>query len=100
MATPLSAPVTSNNATIVPRSPRTKLATMALRVGLCFLLQAFALLLIPSYGQKAEGPPAEDVQIEIVHVPEVCEPKSKKGDLLNAHYDGYVGSNKTKFYCR
>ncbi|XP_039195309.1 peptidyl-prolyl cis-trans isomerase FKBP7 [Crotalus tigris] len=72
---------------------------MALRAGLCFLLQAFALLLIQSYGQKAEGPPAEDVQIEIVHVPEVCEPKSKKGDLLNAHYDGYVGSNKTKFYC-
>ncbi|XP_058045568.1 peptidyl-prolyl cis-trans isomerase FKBP7 [Ahaetulla prasina] len=72
---------------------------MAFRAGLCFLLQAFALLLLPSYGQKAEGPPAEDVQIEILHVPEVCEPKSKKGDLLNAHYDGFVGSNKTKFYC-
>ncbi|XP_070587946.1 peptidyl-prolyl cis-trans isomerase FKBP7 isoform X1 [Erythrolamprus reginae] len=63
-----------------------------------YTAMAFALLL-PSYGQKAEGPPAENVQIEILHVPEICEPKSKKGDLLNAHYDGFVGSNKTKFYC-
>uniref|UniRef100_A0A8C9NUK8 peptidylprolyl isomerase n=1 Tax=Serinus canaria TaxID=9135 RepID=A0A8C9NUK8_SERCA len=42
---------------------------------------------------------AEEVQIEVLHLPETCSPKSKKGDLLNAHYDGFLASDGSKFYC-
>uniref|UniRef100_A0A803YGM3 peptidylprolyl isomerase n=1 Tax=Meleagris gallopavo TaxID=9103 RepID=A0A803YGM3_MELGA len=41
----------------------------------------------------------EEVKIEVLHLPDGCSPKSKKGDLLNAHYDGFLASNGSKFYC-
>ncbi|XP_066491156.1 peptidyl-prolyl cis-trans isomerase FKBP7 [Tiliqua scincoides] len=63
---------------------------------LCVFLQAFALLALQAHGQEKE---AEEVQIEVLHVPKDCQPKSKKGDLLNAHYDGYLASDRSKFYC-
>lgn len=50
-------------------------------------------------GQKEEGR-AEEVKIEVVHRPENCSKTSKKGDLLNAHYDGFLAKDGTKFYCR
>ncbi|XP_010084560.1 PREDICTED: peptidyl-prolyl cis-trans isomerase FKBP7-like, partial [Pterocles gutturalis] len=37
--------------------------------------------------------------IEVLHLPESCSPKSKRGDLLNAHYDGFLASDGSKFYC-
>lgn len=43
---------------------------------------------------------AEEVKIEVLHLPGTCSPKSKKGDLLNAHYDGFLASDGSKFYCR
>lgn len=65
-------------------------------------LQAFALLsLLRASGQRAEGAASPDeVQIEVAYAPKECPQKSKKGDLLNAHYDGYLASDKSKFYCR
>jgi len=67
--------------------------------GLRLLLAALALLAAPA---RAEGGAAEEeeVKIEVLHLPESCSPKSKKGDLLNAHYDGFLASNGSKFYCR
>ncbi|MBN3308386.1 FKBP7 isomerase, partial [Amia calva] len=32
-------------------------------------------------------------------MPETCTQKSKKGDMLNAHYDGYLAKDGSKFYC-
>ncbi|XP_015491031.2 peptidyl-prolyl cis-trans isomerase FKBP7 [Parus major] len=66
--------------------------------GLPLLLLALALLAAPA---RAEGGTAaeEEVQIEVLHLPEACSPKSKKGDLLNAHYDGFLASDGSKFYC-
>ncbi|XP_021255411.1 peptidyl-prolyl cis-trans isomerase FKBP7 isoform X2 [Numida meleagris] len=66
--------------------------------GLSLLLAALALLAAPA---RAEGGAAadEEVKIEVLHLPESCSPKSKKGDLLNAHYDGFLASNGSKFYC-
>lgn len=63
-------------------------------------LQALALLPLQTHGQQKENAPADEVHIEVLHVPKECQPKSKKGDLLNAHYDGYLASDKSKFYCR
>uniref|UniRef100_A0A8C3XM32 peptidylprolyl isomerase n=1 Tax=Chelydra serpentina TaxID=8475 RepID=A0A8C3XM32_CHESE len=60
---------------------------------------AFCLLTIHTHGQKKEDATAEEVKIEVLHVPKECKPKSKKGDLLNAHYDGYLASDGSKFYC-
>ncbi|XP_054113455.1 peptidyl-prolyl cis-trans isomerase FKBP7 isoform X3 [Callithrix jacchus] len=41
----------------------------------------------------------EEVKIEVLHRPENCSKMSKKGDLLNAHYDGYLAKDGSKFYC-
>lgn len=68
---------------------------------LTLLLLPLALLAAPA---QAEGgtaaAAAEEVKIEVLHLPEVCSPKSKRGDLLNAHYDGFLASDGSKFYCR
>uniref|UniRef100_A0A8C0QLZ9 FKBP prolyl isomerase 7 n=1 Tax=Chelonoidis abingdonii TaxID=106734 RepID=A0A8C0QLZ9_CHEAB len=77
--------------------PRT---SMTFGVKLVFFLQAFCLLTIRTHGQKKEDATAEEVKIEVLHVPKECTPKSKKGDLLNAHYDGYLAGDGSKFYCR
>nr|XP_003225733.1 PREDICTED: peptidyl-prolyl cis-trans isomerase FKBP7 [Anolis carolinensis] len=69
-----------------------------MHLGGCFLLQALALLSLQSGAQKVEAP-SDQVQVEVVHLPEECHQKSKKGDLLNAHYDGYLASDHSKFYC-
>ncbi|XP_041940430.1 peptidyl-prolyl cis-trans isomerase FKBP7 isoform X1 [Alosa alosa] len=40
----------------------------------------------------------DEVKVEVLFVPENCTQKSGKGDLVNAHYDGYL-EDGTKFYC-
>ncbi|XP_067405263.1 peptidyl-prolyl cis-trans isomerase FKBP7 [Emydura macquarii macquarii] len=72
---------------------------MPFPVKLMFFLQAFGLLTIHTHGQKKEDITAEEVKIEVLHVPKECKPKSKKGDMLNAHYDGYLANDGLKFYC-
>lgn len=42
----------------------------------------------------------DDVKIEVLFTPEDCSKKSKKGDLMNAHYDGYLAKDGSQFYCR
>ncbi|CAJ0942328.1 unnamed protein product [Ranitomeya imitator] len=42
----------------------------------------------------------EKIKLEVTHVPSVCTQKSKRGDLVNAHYDGYLAKDLSKFYCR
>lgn len=61
--------------------------------------EAFCLLTIHTHGQKKDDATAEEVKIEVLHVPKECKPKSKKGDMLNAHYDGYLAADGSKFYC-
>ncbi|XP_015723815.1 peptidyl-prolyl cis-trans isomerase FKBP7 [Coturnix japonica] len=69
----------------------------AMSPGLSLILAALVLL---AASERAEGSAAEEeVKIEVLHLPESCSPKSKKGDLLNAHYDGFLASNGSKFYC-
>ncbi|XP_043549454.1 peptidyl-prolyl cis-trans isomerase FKBP7 [Chiloscyllium plagiosum] len=41
---------------------------------------------------------AEEVKIEVIYRPENCPVKSKRGDALNAHYDGYL-EDGTQIYC-
>ncbi|XP_077304229.1 peptidyl-prolyl cis-trans isomerase FKBP7 [Lithobates pipiens] len=60
-----------------------------------FLLQAFSLLIRCEKTEIEE----EKVKMEVVHVPSVCTQKSKRGDLVNAHYDGYLAKDMSKFYC-
>ncbi|XP_059822754.1 peptidyl-prolyl cis-trans isomerase FKBP7 [Hypanus sabinus] len=40
----------------------------------------------------------EEVKIEVLYKPQLCLRKSKRGDALNAHCDGYLVDG-TKFYC-
>ncbi|XP_063789450.1 peptidyl-prolyl cis-trans isomerase FKBP7 [Pseudophryne corroboree] len=63
-----------------------------------FLLQAFSLLTLHVQCESAEGE-GDKVKIEVLHVPSVCTQKSKRGDLVNAHYDGYLAKDLSKFYC-
>ncbi|XP_028846744.1 peptidyl-prolyl cis-trans isomerase FKBP7 [Denticeps clupeoides] len=41
----------------------------------------------------------DEVDTEVLFMPENCTQKSKKGDLLNAHYDGFLAKDGSKFYC-
>ncbi|TNN48145.1 Peptidyl-prolyl cis-trans isomerase FKBP7 [Liparis tanakae] len=43
--------------------------------------------------------PDPEVQIEVLFKPLECTQKSKRGDLLNVHYDGYLASDGSQFYC-
>ncbi|CAJ1078718.1 peptidyl-prolyl cis-trans isomerase FKBP7-like [Xyrichtys novacula] len=47
----------------------------------------------------AADEPQEEVKIEVLYKPEQCTQKSKRGDLMNAHYDGYLAKDGTQFYC-
>ncbi|CAG5865973.1 unnamed protein product [Menidia menidia] len=63
---------------------------------LCFFVCS-QISLLALLARAAED--KDEVKIEVVFVPEVCTPKSKKGDLINAHYDGYLAKDGSKFYC-
>ncbi|XP_072197357.1 peptidyl-prolyl cis-trans isomerase FKBP7 [Excalfactoria chinensis] len=65
--------------------------------GLSLILAA--LVLLAASARTEDSAAEEEVKIEVLHLPESCSPKSKKGDLLNAHYDGFLASNGSKFYC-
>ncbi|XP_055071006.1 peptidyl-prolyl cis-trans isomerase FKBP7 [Misgurnus anguillicaudatus] len=41
----------------------------------------------------------DEIKIEVTFVPENCTQKAKRGDMLNAHYDGYLAKDGSKFYC-
>ncbi|XP_061782229.1 peptidyl-prolyl cis-trans isomerase FKBP7 [Nerophis lumbriciformis] len=41
----------------------------------------------------------EEVKIQVVLRAEPCERKSKKGDLMNVHYDGFLAEDGSQFYC-
>ncbi|XP_029315189.1 peptidyl-prolyl cis-trans isomerase FKBP7 [Cottoperca gobio] len=40
-----------------------------------------------------------EVKIEVVFKPEECTQKSKRGDLINVHYDGFLAKDGSQFYC-
>ncbi|XP_018417120.1 PREDICTED: peptidyl-prolyl cis-trans isomerase FKBP7 [Nanorana parkeri] len=63
-----------------------------------FLLQSFSLLSVLIHCEKTETE-EEKIQMEVVYLPSVCTQKSKRGDLVNAHYDGYIAKDMSKFYC-
>ncbi|XP_072274499.1 peptidyl-prolyl cis-trans isomerase FKBP7 [Pyxicephalus adspersus] len=62
------------------------------------LIQAFSLFSVLILCEKTEIE-EEKIKMEVVHIPSVCTQKSKRGDLVNAHYDGYLATNMSKFYC-
>uniref|UniRef100_A0A8C5N5Y5 peptidylprolyl isomerase n=1 Tax=Gouania willdenowi TaxID=441366 RepID=A0A8C5N5Y5_GOUWI len=39
------------------------------------------------------------VKTEVVFRPEECTQRTKKGDMVNAHYDGYLQKDGSQFYC-
>ncbi|XP_005007708.2 peptidyl-prolyl cis-trans isomerase FKBP7 isoform X4 [Cavia porcellus] len=49
--------------------------------------------------QEQKNEESTEVKIEVLYRPENCSKTSKKGDLLNAHYDGYLAKDGSKFYC-
>lgn len=44
--------------------------------------------------------PEPEVKIEVLHKPLACYRKSKYGDMLLVHYDGFLESNGTLFHSR
>lgn len=44
--------------------------------------------------------PEPEVKIEVLHKPLACNRKSKYGDMLLVHYDGFLESNGTVFHSR
>lgn len=53
------------------------------------------------WGPAEEAEPEDPaVKIEVLFKPEPCTPKSKRGDLINVHYDGFLAEDGSQFYCR
>ncbi|XP_070694389.1 peptidyl-prolyl cis-trans isomerase FKBP7 [Pempheris klunzingeri] len=46
-----------------------------------------------------EGELDGEVKIEVLFKPEQCTAQSKRGDLLNVHYDGFLAEDGSQFYC-
>lgn len=44
--------------------------------------------------------PEPEVKIEVVHKPLMCYRKSKYGDMLLVHYEGFLESDGTMFQSR
>lgn len=59
-------------------------------------------LILPSLFVFATGGklPEPEVKIEVVHKPLLCYRKSKYGDMLLVHYDGFLESNGDIFHSR
>ncbi|XP_072535499.1 peptidyl-prolyl cis-trans isomerase FKBP14 [Salminus brasiliensis] len=58
---------------------------------LCFL----SAVLVCVHGAKLPEP---EVKIEVLYKPFLCHRKSKYGDILLVHYDGFLESNGTMFH--
>lgn len=58
--------------------------------------------LLPSLFVSVAGGklPEPEVKIEVLHKPFMCYRKSKYGDMLLVHYDGFLESNGTMFHSR
>ncbi|XP_066543775.1 peptidyl-prolyl cis-trans isomerase FKBP7 [Amia ocellicauda] len=68
---------------------------MGFIVSFLLYLQAYSLLVDHTAADESK----DEVKIEVLYMPETCTQKSKKGDMLNAHYDGYLAKDGSKFYC-
>lgn len=44
--------------------------------------------------------PEPEVKVEVTYKPFMCHRKSKYGDMLLVHYDGFLESNGTLFHSR
>lgn len=62
---------------------------------LVFFFTQLCIIFVLSLPDKLSN----DVKIDVLFMPEVCTEKSKRGDLLNAHYDGYLAEDHSQFYC-
>ncbi|MED6247464.1 Peptidyl-prolyl cis-trans isomerase fkbp7 [Ataeniobius toweri] len=64
------------------------------------LVCVFLTLQLGSWSVWAGADELDDqVKIEVLVQPEECSRKSKKGDLINAHYDGFLAKDGSQFYC-
>ncbi|XP_049629495.1 peptidyl-prolyl cis-trans isomerase FKBP7 [Suncus etruscus] len=68
-------------------------------LGSMHFVLSFVLLFCVWDTLTAQQGSTEEVQIEVLHRPENCSKTSKRGDLLNVHYDGYLAEDGSQFYC-
>ncbi|KAK7877945.1 hypothetical protein WMY93_031421 [Mugilogobius chulae] len=69
-----------------------------MRRSMSAFLCPFALLSLLTLRTFCAGADEADVKIEVVSKPLECAQKSKKGDLMNVHYDGFL-LDGTQFFC-
>ncbi|MCJ8728743.1 hypothetical protein PDJAM_G00007810 [Pangasius djambal] len=64
------------------------------------MMLEFRLYLLPAllFGIHGAKLPEPEVKIEVLHKPFLCHRKTKYGDMLLVHYDGFLESNGTMFH--
>ena len=61
------------------------------------IFSTFASLFVFVTGGKLPEP---EVKVEVTHKPLMCYRKSKYGDMLLVHFEGFLESNGTMFHSR
>ncbi|XP_059896162.1 peptidyl-prolyl cis-trans isomerase FKBP7 isoform X1 [Gadus macrocephalus] len=79
---------------MLPRTQGVKMSNFNFLFCSFIFLQMWSFLVV-----AAEDDSSSEVKIEVVFKPMECSKKSKRGDLMNVHYDGYLAKDGTQFYC-
>lgn len=73
---------------------RSQAAAMAAALLLCSALLCAAL----GCAGAALIPPAADVKVEVLHKPFLCHRRTKWGDMMLVHYEGYLERDGSMFH--
>ncbi|XP_040057862.1 peptidyl-prolyl cis-trans isomerase FKBP7 [Gasterosteus aculeatus] len=67
---------------------------MMWKVGSCTLCLFVSFLVLATTAELDA-----EIKVEVLFRPEQCTPKSKRGDMINVHYDGFLAKDGSQFYC-
>lgn len=71
---------------------------MAMAAAVLLLLCSALLCAALGCAGAALIPPAADVKVEVLHKPFLCHRRTKWGDMMLVHYEGYLERDGSMFH--